>query len=105
MAGKILIHSKPVLALFDSGALHCFISDIFTALHFIPLVCMGDQCEISTWNGIVTTNIICKDCTVELCNRKLEVDMIVLDNRRYDVILSMTWLSRYHAVIDCRTRK
>ena len=28
--------------------------------------------------------------------------MLVLDTRGYDMILGMTWLSRYHAVIDCR---
>jgi len=31
--------------------------------------------------------------------------MIELDNRGYDVILNMTWLSRYHAIIDCRNKK
>ena len=40
----------------------------------------------------------------ELCCRKLEADMFVLDTRGYDVILSMTWLSKYHAVIDCRNK-
>ena len=31
--------------------------------------------------------------------------MIVLDTRGYDVILGMTWLSKYHAVIDCQNKK
>ena len=31
--------------------------------------------------------------------------MLVLDTKGYDVILGMTWLSRYHAVIDCRNKK
>jgi len=31
--------------------------------------------------------------------------MLVLDIRGYDVILGMTWLSRYHAVIDCQNKK
>jgi len=35
VTGKITVHSKPVLALFDSGASHCYISDSFTALHSI----------------------------------------------------------------------
>ena len=29
VTGKIMVHSKPVLALFDSGASHCYISDSF----------------------------------------------------------------------------
>ena len=36
VVGKIMVHSKPILALFDSSASHCFISDNFTALHSIP---------------------------------------------------------------------
>jgi len=52
VAGIILVHSVPVLSLFDSGASHYFISSRFTALHFIPLVCMGDQWKISTENGV-----------------------------------------------------
>ena len=37
ITGKIMVHSKPVLALFDSGASHCYISDHFVALHSIPV--------------------------------------------------------------------
>jgi len=43
VAGTIFVHSVPVLSLFDSGASHCFIFSRFTALHSIPLECMGDQ--------------------------------------------------------------
>ena len=42
---------------------------------------------------------------MELCGRKLEADMFVLDTGGYDVILGMTCLSKYHAVIDCRNKK
>jgi len=42
---------------------------------------------------------------VDLCGRKLEADMFVLDTGGYDVILGMTWLSKCHAVIDCRNKK
>jgi len=37
ITGKITVHSKPVLALFDSGASHCYISGSFTALNSIPV--------------------------------------------------------------------
>ena len=53
-------HSNPVLALFDFGISHYFISDNFTALH-PTLVCMDIQWEISIENGVVTTNIISED--------------------------------------------
>ena len=105
VTGKIMIHSKLFLALFDSGASHIYISDSFTALHFIPVKYLDHQWEISTRNGVVISNRICIDCPVELCNRTLAVDMLVLDTKGYDVILGMTWLNKYHVVIDCRNKK
>jgi len=74
-------------------------------LHFISVKCLDNQWEITTGNGVVISNRIYKNCTVELCNRKISVDMLVLDISGHDVILGMTWLSRYHAVTDCRNKK
>jgi len=105
VTGKIRVHSKPVLALFDFSASHCYISDHFVALHFIPVKSLDHQWEISTGNWVVISTKICIDCPVELCNRTLAIDMLVLDTKGYDVILGMTWLSKYYAVIDCRNKK
>ena len=104
ITGKITVHSKLFLALFDFGASHCYISDSYTALYSIPVECLDNQWKISTSNGVVIFNRIYKNCTVELCNRKLSVDMLVLHTRGYDMILGMTWLSKYHAIIDCRNK-
>ena len=105
VTGKIRVHSKPVLALFDSGASHCYISDHFVALHSIPVKSLYHQWEISTGNGVVVSTKVCTDCPVELCNRTLAIDMLVLDTKGYDVILGMTWLSKYYAIIDCREKR
>jgi len=102
---KITMHSKLVLTLLDSGASHCYISNRFTALHSIPMLSLDHQWEISVGNGVVISNRICIDYAVELCNRTLAIDMLVLDTRRHDVILGMTWLSKYHAVINCQNKK
>ena len=103
MAGKILVHLIPILSLFDSGASHCFISSNFITLHVVPLTYMDNYWDISTRNGVITTNKICKACEIELCDRKLEADL--LDIGGYDVILSKILLGEYHAVIDCRNKK
>ena len=104
MAGKILVHNNSGLALFDAGESHCFISSKFVALYCIPLVCVDGRWEICTGNEIVTTNRICKACPIELCDRKLEANMLMLDNGGYDVVLGMTRLSKHHAMAG-RTRK
>jgi len=101
IAGSILIQSFPVISLFDSGASHCYISTRFVKMHFIHYDDIDTQWETSTENGIITTNKVCKSCPVEVCGRKLSVDILVIDTSGYDMILCMTWLSRYHAMIDC----
>ena len=88
ITGKITVNSKLVLALFDSGASHCYILDSFIALHSIPIVCLDNQWEISTGIGVVISDRICKDCTVDLYNRKFAGEMLVLDTKGYDVILA-----------------
>ena len=104
MAGNILVHSIEVLALFDSGVSHCFKSDRFVRLHSLPQRTMSSVWEISTGNGVIVTNKICKLCPVVISGRTLEADMFVIDIGGFDVILGMAWLSRHHAVIDCRSK-
>ena len=96
VVGTILLHSVPVISLFDSGASHCYISTKFVIMHSIPYNNMDTQWEINTGNGIITTSKVCKSCSVEVCGRELGIDMFVIDTGGYDVILSMTWLSKYH---------
>ncbi|KAA0067962.1 ty3-gypsy retrotransposon protein [Cucumis melo var. makuwa] len=42
-----------------------------------------------------------KACHVEIANHVLDVTLLVLDKRDFDVILGMDWLSANHASIDC----
>ena len=59
ITGNIRVHSKPVLALFDSGASHCYISDNFVAVHSIPVKVLDHKWEISTGNGVVLSSRVC----------------------------------------------
>ena len=65
---------------------------------------MNSAWEISTGNGVIVTNRICKSCPVVISGRTLEADMFVIDTGGYDVILGMVWLSKHHAVIDSRSK-
>ena len=102
--GAILVHSVSVISLFDSGASHCYISTRFVMMHFIPGNDMDNQWEISTGNEIITINGVCKTCSIVICGREFSADMFVIDTSGYDVIFSMTWLSKYHVVIDCQNK-
>ena len=65
---------------------------------------MDTPWEISTGNGIITTSRVCRFCPVVICGRKFSADMFMINTGGYDVILGMTWLSKYHAVIDCQNK-
>ncbi|XP_038888081.1 uncharacterized protein LOC120077997 [Benincasa hispida] len=46
-----------------------------------------------------------KACQLEIANRTLDVTLIVLDMRDFDVILGMDWLAVNHASINCSHKK
>ena len=104
VAGTILVQSFSVISLFDSGASRCFISTRLVKMHSIHYDDIDTQWKISTRNGIITTNRVCKSCHLEVCERKLSVDMFVIDTSRYDMILGRPWLSKYHVMIACRSK-
>ena len=39
-----------------------------------------------------------------VCGRELSANIFLIDTSGYDVILGMTWLSKYHAVINYRNK-
>lgn len=43
-------------------------------------------------------------CTLQLQSITLHADFIVIPMVTFDVILSMDWLSKYRAVIDCKEK-
>ncbi|XP_073051278.1 uncharacterized protein [Primulina eburnea] len=102
ISGNILIYGKEEITLIDTGAIHSFMSEVFMhsisveptvmPLHFNIVLPSGDE--------ICPTNII-KACPVQVGNRLLFADLIVIPMVAFDVILGMDWLSAYCAVIDC----
>jgi len=73
-------------------------------MHSIPYNDMDTQWEISTGNGIITTSRVCRSWPVVICGREFSVDMFMINTGGYDMILGMTWLSKYHAIIDYQSK-
>jgi hypothetical protein len=48
MLGTFDVHSTPATVLFDSGALHSFISQIFVKTHSIPLCAMKNPILVNS---------------------------------------------------------
>ncbi|GAB2278265.1 hypothetical protein Dimus_039277 [Dionaea muscipula] len=104
--GILLIDSVPVRVLFDSGATHSFATPAFLLSLFVPVRPLAGNVLVSTPVGsAVELNQICCGCGVEVCGRKLPVDLIALEMRGFDVILGMDWLSTHHARLDCHGKR
>ena len=46
-----------------------------------------------------------RDVTVEIQQRILPSDFVVLPMREFDAIFGMDWMTRHRALIDCRRKK
>jgi hypothetical protein len=104
-AGKFLVHQHPAVVLFDSGALHSFISPMF-ASKFAPklhTVEDGGYC-IRAASGNISTNQVVKDVEFEIEGRKCLLTLVVLPGLGMDVILGMNWISQNGVLIDTSTR-
>ncbi|KAA0036524.1 ty3-gypsy retrotransposon protein [Cucumis melo var. makuwa] len=70
-----------------------------TRLEVVPL---GSVLSVSTPSGkVLLSKERIKACQVEIANHVLDLTLLVLDMRDFDVILGMDWLSANHASIDC----
>ena len=50
------------------------------------------------------TDLVFKNCTIQLEGRVLPVDLVQLDIQGWDVILEMDWLTKHKVTIDCEKK-
>ncbi|KAA0033195.1 gag protease polyprotein [Cucumis melo var. makuwa] len=105
-ASTIVTDMLPILGhfafvLFDSGSSHSFISSNFVWQMCLEVKLLGSILSVSTSSGeVMLSKDKIKACEVEIENHVLDVTLLVLDLRDFDVILGMDWLSVNHASID-----
>jgi hypothetical protein len=101
--GMFLVHSFPASVLFDSGALHSFISAQFVAEYRIPVHTMSKHMLVSSPRGNIKATYQFIGISL-IMDREICPNFIVLDSSGIDVILGMGWLSKVDAVIQCAKR-
>ncbi|KAA0036120.1 ty3-gypsy retrotransposon protein [Cucumis melo var. makuwa] len=68
----------------------------------LEVVPLGSILSVSTPSrAVMLSKDKIKACQVEAANHMLDVTLLVLDMKDFDVILGMDWLSANHASIDC----
>jgi hypothetical protein len=104
LAGMFSHNEHPIIILFDSGALHDFISSTSAKKARLSMVAMKAPYVISTPGGWVDVDRIVRKAPLELAGRVFSIDLIILKGQGLDVILGMSWMKMHRAVLDIARR-
>ena len=66
MLGTFDVNSTPATVLFDSGALHSFISQAFVRMHSIPLCAMKNPILVNSLGGSMQASYRCVPTSLSL---------------------------------------
>jgi hypothetical protein len=104
LAGTSFLNEHPIIILFDSGALHDFMSSTRAKKARLTLMASGVPYVISIPGGRVDANRIARKVPLDLSGRVFETDLIVLGGQGIDVILGMSWMKWHKVVLDISAR-
>ena len=100
-----LVNQHPAVVLFDSGALHSFMSHTFASKHNQKIVEVDKgSYSISSARATISTNQIVIDVFISIQEMKYTMDLIVLLGLAIEVILGMSLMSGHGVLIDTTTR-
>ena len=51
------------------------------------------------------TDRVVRDSRVMIGGQEFQTDLVTLDMRDFDVVLSMDWMSRHRATLDCYKKR
>jgi len=105
--GTFPVASSSATVLFDTGASHSFISSQFALKNNLATQLMNKAMVVKSPGGTMRTNIYCPDVSITIRGVAFPIQPIVLESKgdSLDVILGMSWLKKWQAVIQCSERK
>jgi hypothetical protein len=104
IVGMFPIDSHIAEVLFDTGAMHSFITASWVEAHNLPITTMSTPIQIDSAGGRIRSNSICLNVSVEIRGIVFPANLIVMGTQGIDVILGMNWLDKYQAIINCDKR-
>jgi hypothetical protein len=107
IVGMFSIDSDIVEVLFDTRAMHSFITASWVEAHNLPITIMSTPIQIDSAGSKVRADSVCLNISVEIRGIEFPANLIVMGTQGIDVILGINWLDKYQAVIsyDKRTIK
>jgi hypothetical protein len=97
------LYEHPIIILFDSGALHDFLSLACAQEVGLTLCTTQVPYSISTPGGRVVANQMTYKIPLELAERVFLTALIILEFSGIYVILNMNWMKMHRAVLDIST--
>nr|GEZ43234.1 hypothetical protein [Tanacetum cinerariifolium] len=102
VTGTFLLNNRYASVLFDTGADRSFVSSAFSSLIYIIPTTLDHGYDVELVDGrIIWVNTLIRGCTLNFLNHPFNIDLMPVEMGSFDVIISMDWLVKYHAVIVC----
>lgn len=88
--------------LFDSGAMHSFVSYSFSRDCNLMSKWLDVDLAVATPVGktVVCTSVV-RNCPISIQGHVMPANLVIFEMSGFDVILGMDWLSMYHDCVDC----
>jgi hypothetical protein len=99
--GMFFINNTSAVVLFDYVTSHSFISAAYVEKHNLPIALLRCQMIFSSPGGDMLTRQLCPKVNLKIRGVDFVANLIVLESKGIDIILSMDWLSKHKALIDC----
>jgi hypothetical protein len=94
------INNTSAIVLFDSGALHSYISAIYVEKYNLPIALLRCQMIVSSPGGDMPARKLCPKVNLKIGGVDFVANLIVLESKGIDVILGMDWLSKHKVLIN-----
>ena len=102
--GSLPVNSVPTDVLFDSGASHSFVSQLFAQLHGLAMECLPTPMAVRTRGSKWQTTMVSHNNVIEIGGLAFPASLITLGPSHNDVILGMDWLKAHNALINCAAK-
>jgi hypothetical protein len=104
LVGTFSLNGYPILILFDSGAIHDFISKACRKMYQLTIESIRTPYMIRTPGGNVIIKQVVMNAPLNLAGKIYKTRLIVLDGQEIDVILGMNLMKERRALLDIASR-
>ncbi|GJZ84023.1 retrotransposon protein, putative, ty3-gypsy subclass [Tanacetum coccineum] len=105
VTGTFLLNNCYASMLFDSGVDRSFVSSTFSALLDVAPSTLDTSYPVELADERISeTNVVLRGCTLGLLGQLLDIDLMAVELGSFDVIISVDWLAKYHALIVCNEK-